>query len=98
MCTPWIAGNEQAGICTEDAESVRPGAGIRHLRPGRSTLPLQGIDEIEQRINQCCGSGSGSPMFLGLPDPDPLVRKTLILTILWLLYDFLTLKNDVNVA
>ncbi len=56
-------------------------------------------------------------MFLGLPDPDPLVRgvdpdldpsiillssrkivrKTLILTVLRLLFDFLSLKNDVNV-
>ncbi len=54
-------------------------------------------------------------MFLGLPDPDPLVRgvdtdpsiipllsskivrNTLILTVLWLLLDFLSLKTDVNV-
>jgi hypothetical protein len=50
-------------------------------------------------------------MFLGLPDPDPLVRdrririlllsrkkvrKTSMLTVFWLLYDFLSLKNDVN--
>ncbi len=27
-----------------------------------------------------------------------MVRKTLISTVLWLLYDFLSLKNDVNVA
>ncbi len=50
------------------------------------------------------------PMFLGHPDPlvwgpdpDPsiikqIVRKTLIPTVLWLLYDCLSLKNDVNVA
>ncbi len=37
-------------------------------------------------------------------DPDPsyhqakIVRKTLIPTVLWLLYDFLSLGNDVNVA
>ncbi len=47
-------------------------------------------------------------MFLGLPDlgPDPLaryhrakiVRKTFIPTVLWLLYDLSSLKNDVNVA
>ncbi len=57
-------------------------------------------------------------MFLGIPVPDPLirridpdpapdpsitqaklpVRKTLIFTVLWLLYDFLSLKNDVTVA
>ncbi len=57
-------------------------------------------------------------MFLGLPDPDPLVRgmdqapdpdpepsitqakivrKTLIPTDLWLILDFLSMKNDVNV-
>jgi hypothetical protein len=47
------------------------------------------------------------------PDSDPLLRgtdqdpsiikqkigrKTLIPTVLWILYDFLSLKNDVNVA
>jgi hypothetical protein len=59
-------------------------------------------------------------LFLGLPDPDPLVRgtdpvlhdfrsrsfqyhakivrKTLIPTVLWLRYDFLSLKNDLIVA
>ncbi len=38
------------------------------------------------------------------PDPDPsiiknatIVRKTLIPTILWTIFDFLSLKNDVNV-
>ncbi len=45
-------------------------------------------------------------MFLGLRDTDldldpdlqeRIVRKTLIPTVLWLLYDFLSLKNDVNV-
>jgi hypothetical protein len=37
-------------------------------------------------------------MVLGLPDQDPLVRKTLIPNVFWLIYDFLSLKNDVNVA
>jgi hypothetical protein len=52
-------------------------------------------------------------MFLGLPDPEPLVRgtdpdsdpsiikqvrKTLIPTVLLLIYYFLSLKNNVNVA
>jgi hypothetical protein len=60
---------------------------------------------------QCCRSRI--LLFLGLPDPDPLVRgtdpdpfiikqkkvrKTLIPIVLRLLYDFLSLKNDVNVA
>ncbi len=48
-------------------------------------------------------------MFFGLldllvrgTDPDPdrqakIVRKTLIPTVLWLIFDFLSLKNDVNV-
>ncbi len=36
------------------------------------------------------------------PDPDPSIikknsQKTWIPTVLWLLYDFLSLKNDVNV-
>ncbi len=51
--------------------------------------------------NRC----SGSVTLLGLPDPDPLEvlvrkrkkRKTLIPNLLWLLYDFLSLKNYVNV-
>jgi hypothetical protein len=41
-------------------------------------------------------------MFLGLLDPHPSInkqkkRKPLISTVLSLLYDFLSLKNDVNV-
>jgi hypothetical protein len=38
-------------------------------------------------------------MFLGLldPDPDPLLSKTLIPTFFLLLFDFLSLKNDINV-
>ncbi len=42
-------------------------------------------------------------MFLDLPDPDPSIikqnkwEKTLTSTVLWLLYDFLSLKNNVNV-
>jgi hypothetical protein len=57
------------------------------------------------RIRRLC-------MFLGLQDPDPLIRgtdpdpsissknsfKNFIPTDLWLLYDFLSLKNYVNVA
>jgi hypothetical protein len=46
-------------------------------------------------------------MFLGLQDPDSLVRgkdlakivrKTFIPPVIGLLYDFLSVKNDVNVA
>ncbi len=41
------------------------------------------------------------PMFFGHPGSfhhqAKRVRKTLISTVLWLLYDFLSLKNDVNV-
>ncbi len=39
------------------------------------------------------GSGSGS-----FYHQAKIVSKTLIPTVLWLLYDFLSLKNDVNVA
>ncbi len=39
------------------------------------------------------GSGSGSRSF----HQTKIVRKTLISTVLWLLYDFLSLKNDVNI-
>jgi hypothetical protein len=47
--------------------------------------------------NQCCGSGSistryGSGSFY---HQAKIVRKTLIPTVLWLLYDFLSFKNDV---
>jgi hypothetical protein len=46
--------------------------------------------------NQCCGSGSqsGSRSFY---HQAKIVRKTLIPTVLWLFFDFLCLKNDVNV-
>ena len=40
------------------------------------------------------GSGSGSGSF---HHQVKIVRKTFISTVLWLLYDFLSLKNDVNV-
>ncbi len=43
-------------------------------------------------VNHKYGPGSGS--FL---HQTKIVRKTLISTILWLIYDFLSLKNDVNV-
>jgi hypothetical protein len=68
------------------------------------------------RIHQCCGSGSMHRihMFLGLPDPDQLVRcmdpdpdpsiimrkyeKNLDSYYFVTLFDFLSLKNDVSVA
>ncbi len=58
---------------------------------------------------QCCGSGSGyvesicfwtSRILIRIllsSSKNTVVRKTLIPTVLWLLYDFLSLKNDVNV-
>jgi hypothetical protein len=66
---------------------------------------------FEMCKEQCCGSGSvGSIYFwtyrirINLSrDPNPsityakIVRKTLIPTVLLLLYDFLSLKNYVNV-
>ncbi len=61
-----------------------------------------------KHFKQCCGSRSvhvfgpsgsvsqryGSGTFY---HQAKIVRKTLISTVLWLLYDFLSLKNDVNV-
>ncbi len=44
--------------------------------------------------SQRYGSGSGSGSFY---HQAKIVRKTLILPVLWLLLDFLSLKNDVNV-
>ncbi len=60
---------------------------------------------------QCCGSGTVGSMFLGLLDPDPfvrgsrpfyhqtkIIRKSLIPSVfLRILFDFLSLKNYVNV-
>ncbi len=43
-------------------------------------------------INQRYGSGSGS-----FYHQAKIVRKILIPTVLWLLFDFLSLKNDVNI-
>jgi hypothetical protein len=72
-----------------------------------SLFPFASVLRIRIRIRRI-------HMFLGLldPNPDPLVtdtdpdpliinqrkRKTLIYTVLWHLYDFLSLKNDVNVG
>ncbi len=47
-----------------------------------------------ESISQGYGSGSGSGSF---HQQAKMVRKTLIPTVLWLLLDFLSLKNDVNV-
>ncbi len=44
-------------------------------------------------VSQRCGFKSGS-----FHHQAKIVRKTLISTVLWLLYDFLSLKNDVNVS
>jgi hypothetical protein len=44
-------------------------------------------------ISARCWSGSGS-----FYHQAKIVRKTLITTVLWLLYDFLSLKNGVDVA
>ncbi len=59
----------------------------------------------EERLKQCCGSGSESvgSVWFGPPGSGSfhhqanIVRKTLIPTVLWPLFDFLFLKNDVNV-
>ncbi len=45
-------------------------------------------------INTRYKSGSGGSFYYQAK----IVRKTLILAVLWLLYDFLFFKNDVNVA
>jgi hypothetical protein len=51
----------------------------------------------------CCGSGFVGSFCFGPPGSGSLyhhakiVKKTLIPTVLWLLYDFLSLKNDVNI-
>ncbi len=52
---------------------------------------LKGKCDYSQSYKQSCGSGS-------FYRQAKILRKTLILTVLWLLYDFLSLKNDVNVA
>ncbi len=83
----------------------------RSLHLSRS-LPLQSGTVLTFHF-QCCGIRiriRRIHMFLGLLDPDPLVRgmdpgqsssknskKNLILTVLWLLFDFLSLKNDIPV-
>ncbi len=54
-----------------------------------TTLPI-----VQKHFFQCCGSGSGSGSFYYQAK---IVRKTLIPTDLWLLFDFISLKNDVNV-
>ncbi len=58
------------------------------FRPPGSISPGSGYGSGSES-----GSGSGS-----LYHQAKIVRKTLIYTVLWLLYDFLSLKNDVNVT
>jgi hypothetical protein len=58
---------------------------------------------IQIRIRRVLGVLDPDPLVRGM-DPDPvsfyhqskIVRKTLISTVLWHLYDFLFVKNDVN--
>ncbi len=53
-----------------------------------------GSESISKRYGSRSGSGSGSGSFY---HQAKILRKTLIPTVLWLLLDFLSLKNDVNV-
>ncbi len=58
--------------------------------------------QVGKTRNQCSGSGStGSTCFFGASwiriHQAKLIRKTLIPTVLWLLLDFFSLKNYVNV-
>jgi hypothetical protein len=53
-------------------------------------------------IEQCCGSGSVGSIWFWASSGSfyhqaKIVRKTLIHTVLWLLFDILSLKKDVNV-
>ncbi len=83
---------------------ARRQAPARLARTGASSAVFYFIAVLRIRIR------IGIHMFFGLPDPDLLVigmdpdpsscknsKKTLIPTILWLFFDFLSLKNDVNV-
>ncbi len=61
--------------------------------------PGSGAGSISQKYG--CGSGCGSGFGSGSGSgsfyhSSKIVRKTLISTVLWLLFDFLPLKNDVN--
>jgi hypothetical protein len=58
-----------------------------------------------QPFKKCCGFGSGSAGSVCFwasririhPSSSKKSKKNLVSTVLWLLYDFLSLKNDVNV-
>ncbi len=62
----------------------------RPFRLPSKTGPVPFHPEI--LVTSVRGSGSGS-----IHHQAKIVRKTLISTVLWLLHDFLSLKNDVNV-
>ncbi len=63
------------------------------------------LPSLFSRFFQCCGSGSVGPYIFGRPGSGSvsfyhqakIVRKILIPTVLLLLFDFLSLKKDVNV-
>jgi hypothetical protein len=57
--------------------------------------PGSGSGSICSRYGSISGSGSGAKSFY---IQAKIVRKTLIPTVLLLLFDFLSLKNDVNEA
>ncbi len=52
---------------------------------------------IEERLKQFCESESGSVGSGSFHHQTNIVRKTSFPTVLWPLFDFLSLKNDVNV-
>jgi ssDNA-binding Zn-finger/Zn-ribbon topoisomerase 1 len=62
------------------------------IRKIRRFLGLPDLQSASGSVSHKHGSGSGSFLHQA-----KIVKKTLISTILWLIYDFSSLKNDVNV-
>ncbi len=85
---PW--GSSHLGVRKPSGEQYqgKPSGSVEDPSPDPSVFGSSGFVSISQRY----GSGYGS-----FYHQAKIVRKTLISTVLWLLYAFLSLKNDVNV-
>ncbi len=113
---PWWGRGDEQGEAEDHAEAGGAPPGGHQV--GASPPSVHFFKTLPSAFNQCCGSetgSTGSTCFLGLPDPDSLVRGAWIRIRILLsscknrkkkldyyyfltLFDFLFLKNDVNVA
>jgi hypothetical protein len=97
LCAFWEAWRTESTSRTRSTRGGTPSSGAPPL--SQRKWIMNAVLRIRRQIRSIC-------MFLGILAPDPsiikqikikIARKTFIPTVLWLLYDFSSLKN-VNVA